>query len=369
MKHNKYSDLKIFGFPEKIQAFREGRVTAPLYVRIKPINRCMHACHWCVYSDGHTRPKDRPEAHLQSGMHESMHEADTMPIGKLTEILEDLQRMGTKAVTFSGGGEPLMHPAAEVFLDETLWRGIDLSIITNGQMLCGGRAELLLKAKWVRVSMDYANAEQMVASRNVAARSFDQVIENLEQFVLDRKLLPPNHSRPDLGINFIVTRENHLALVDAAQLLKRIGVDNVRFSPVYLQGFQEYHAPIARAVELQLQAIQSFCDEGFSVNSTYDLASASKVPSRPFTRCLYAQTVPVIGADLNVYACHNTAYSEHGRIGSIAGRRFADFWFSEEAAAKFRELNPSAVCNHECANHSKVDLFNRLADASADNFV
>ena len=151
MKHNIYSDMKIFGFPEKIRSFREGTITAPIYVRIKPTNRCMHACHWCVYSDGHTRPKDRPE--------------------------------------------------------------------------------------------------------------------------------------------------------------------------------------------------------------------------RPFTRCLYMQTVPVVGADLNVYACHNTAYSEHGLIGSMRHQRFRDLWFSPEARARFDALNPSISCRHECANHSKVDLFNRLAESSSDNFV
>ena len=66
MKQNKYSDYKIFAFPEKVQSFREGNVTAPLYVRIKPINRYNHACHWCVYSDGTLRPKDRPDKHLKS---------------------------------------------------------------------------------------------------------------------------------------------------------------------------------------------------------------------------------------------------------------------------------------------------------------
>ena len=77
----------------------------------------------------------------------------------------------------------------------------------------------------------------------------------------------------------------------------------------------------------------------------------------------------VVGADLNVYACHNTAYSEHGKIGSMRDRTFKELWFSEDAKKAFCSLNPSVVCRHECANHKKVELFNMLAHASLDNFV
>lgn len=364
MIHNKYSHLKIFGFPEKIAAFQAGRITAPIYVRIKPTNRCSHACHWCVYSDGHTRPKDRPELHLQSGMHEAMKERDVMLREKALELIDDLADMGVKAVTFSGGGEPLLHPNITEIMERTHEAGMDLSIITNGQALTGERATMLGFGKWVRISMDYTNAEQMAASRNVPGeKSFNQVMDNIQHFAINK--IPDC----DLGVNFIVTRENHADLIPFAGTLKSVGVENIRFSPVYLQGFREYHEPIKAAVEKQLQYLQKFCTPKFTINSFYDIESPSKQPVRPFTRCLYMQTVPVVGADLNVYACHNTAYSEHGKIGSIAHRSFRDLWFSPEAKAVFDGLNPSAVCNHECANHSKVELFNQLANASSDNFV
>ena len=44
MRNNRYSDLKIVHFPEKLRSFQEGRITAPIYVRVKPINVCNHAC-------------------------------------------------------------------------------------------------------------------------------------------------------------------------------------------------------------------------------------------------------------------------------------------------------------------------------------
>lgn len=363
MPNNVYSNLKIFGFPEKIRAFREGRITAPIYVRIKPTNRCMHACHWCVYSDGTKRPKDRPAKHLQAHMHETMDERAEMTGEDAFRLLQDLCKIGTRAVTFSGGGEPLGHPSIEELFFVCSACGLDYSVITNGQLLNGGRAEQLGRsAKWVRISMDYADAHGMATSRNVPERFFDQVCANLAEFARKK--------RPDcnLDVNFIVTRENYLFLLKAAKLLAGLGVERVRFAPVYCENFIEYHQPIRLEVLSQLEAIRR-AHPGLDVNSTYEIESPSKAPRRSFCRCLYAQTVPVVGADLNVYACHNTAYSAHGLLGSIKDRGFADFWFSEENRTALAALNPSQVCRHECANHEKVELFNRLAETASDNFV
>ena len=133
MKQNKYSDFKIFSFPEKVESFRTGNITAPIYVRIKPINICQHACRFCTYSDGSTRKKDRPDLHLQSGMHTAMNERDTMPKEKALQLMDDLGAIGTKAITFSGGGEPLLHRDISVIMGRAIDVGLDLSIITNGQ--------------------------------------------------------------------------------------------------------------------------------------------------------------------------------------------------------------------------------------------
>ena len=138
---------QIFSFPDKIASFRDDIITAPIYVRIKPTNICNHACRFCVYSDGTTRPKDRPDLHLQAGMHTSMNERDVMPRDKALELIEDLSNIGTKAVTFSGGGEPLLHKDIVEIMTKTLSSGLDLSIITNGQLLAGERRKY-----WARQS-------------------------------------------------------------------------------------------------------------------------------------------------------------------------------------------------------------------------
>ncbi|MDE1170865.1 MAG: radical SAM protein [Verrucomicrobium sp.] len=365
MRQNKYSDLKIVQFPEKIQSFHDGVITAPIYVRIKPINRCNQDCHFCCYAQSWRKTSSETDEinHIVSDMHTDMNESDTMPTAKALELIDDLKEMGVRAVTFSGGGEPLLHKDIVTIMERVVEYGIDLSIITNGQLLRGDRAAVLAKAKWVRVSMDYTNAEQMILSRRVGEKAFTDTMENLKTFSALKG------ESCDLGINYIVHKANYEGLVPFATLLKESGVENVRFSPMWIPNFVEYHTPIKARVEEQLREAQSLVDERFSINSTYELNSSTKSIHRKYTKCLFMQTVPVVGADQVVYACHNKAYDKTGAIGHIRDKRFKELWFSDEAKHVFETLNPQKVCRHECANDNKNLIFHNLASMHADNFV
>jgi len=364
VKSNKYSNFKIFHFPEKLNSFGAGEVLAPLYVRIKPINICNHGCFFCVYSTGFRVKDGGDEEHIISGMHEDMKEDDVIPTEKMMEILDDLYRIGTKAVTYSGGGEPLMHPDIVPIMRRTLELGLDLSIITNGQNLAKERAEVLAKAKWVRVSVDYTSGAEMKRFRNVPEKSFDSVIRNINHFAAIKD------KNCDLGVNYIVHRNNYKNLWGFSQLLKEAGVENVRFSPMYVPDFYDYHKEIADEVNEQLAKIQTICDDRFTVNSTYNITPGSSHSSvRSYKRCYIMQTVPVIGADLNVYACHNKAYDSTGCIGSINGKRFTDLWFSQETKQYFEKFNAKTTCMHECSNDGKNILINDYVNASTDNFI
>jgi MoaA/NifB/PqqE/SkfB family radical SAM enzyme len=293
-----------------------------------------------------------------------MKEKDIIALPKMMEILEDFWSMGVKAITYSGGGEPLMHPNIVEIMQATLDYGIDLSIITNGQNLAKERAQTLAKAKWVRVSMDYTNAADMKRFRNVPEKSFDAVIRNINHFAAIKD------KTCDLGVNYIVHRNNYKNLWGYSQLLKEAGVENIRFSPMYVPDFYAYHQPIEDEVNEQLAKIQSICDERFTVNSTYNIKPGSSHSTiRSYNKCYVMQTIPVVGADLAVYACHNKAYDGTGKIGSIANQRFKDMWFSDKTKEYMESFNPKTTCMHECSNDRKNILINQVMDTSPDNFI
>jgi MoaA/NifB/PqqE/SkfB family radical SAM enzyme len=366
MKNNKYSDYKIFNFSEKLESFKTNKILAPLYVRIKPTNRCNHDCYWCVYADSF-RKKNKPDdygvGHIDSKMHTEMVESDIMPKDKLLETLDIFKDIGVKAVTYSGGGEPLFYKGIVEVMNRTISNNIDLSIITNGELLSGDRAKALIDAKWVRVSMDYTNASQMTDFRRVKDTSFNRVIENIKNFSKIK-------SRGcDLGVNYIIHKDNCQNLVEFTKFMKDLGVNNVRYSPMWLPDFAEYHKDIEKIVADQLSKIDNLIDDNFSVNTTYDISSKGHSVDRPYHKCYINQIVPVLGADLNVYTCHNKAYDDKGIIGSIKNQTFDQMWFSAETKKFFDEFNPVKSCKHQCSSDNKNIIINDYIQSSIDNFI
>lgn len=364
MRGNEYSDDKILAYPDKLLSFREGKITAPIYVRIKPTNRCNHDCWWCIYAHDYRKEGERSGKHLSTGMHDQITLSDSIPLWKLEEALDDLYLMQTKAVTFSGGGEPLFYPGIVQAMRKVIGLRLRLSIITNGQALNGERAEVLCNADWVRVSMDYTNAQQMAASRGVPEKAFDQILENLKAFACTM--------RPtcQLWVNYVINQTNYTDLVDFAHRLRDIGVDGIRFSPMWCENFKEYHEAFAHLIYPQIDKLVSEnWEDCFTTYSTFELSNETKGIERGCDRCFYMQTVPVIGADQNVYACHHKAYDQRGLIGSIKHQSFRELWFSDEAKMAFERLNPKVHCRHECANHHKVKMMHYIASQTTDPFI
>jgi len=333
----KYSIFKVFHHKKKIESFLEEEVvTPPIAIRIKPTNKCNHGCFYCVYESSF------------SGIHPDMKREDELSKEKIMEVLEDLRDMGVRAATYSGGGEPLMHPNITQAFQKTLDYKIGLSLITNGLNLSGEKAELLAEADWVRVSIDYCDAEMMRKIRQKDKSAFDQTTKNLHKFAKIKK------ANCDFEANCVIHEHNFDRLYDIAKFLKEQGIENVRFAPCWFPKFEAYHDKFREIVIEQIEKAKQIGDRTFSVGSTYEKYFKDNTDStkRP-ERCYWMQVVPVIAADYNVYTCHNKAYDPSGTIGSIKSISFKNLWFSKKSADFFMKFNPRENCNHECSSHER----------------
>lgn len=330
----KYGNLKIVWHHEKLNDLLNKKITAPISVRLKPTNKCNHKCFFCSYA---------PE--FEYVLSEKLKRNDEIPKEKIIEILDNFKEMGVKTVTYSGGGEPLIYPHIVDALKKTIENGIELSIITNGQWLDGERAELLTGARWVRISIDACNAKTFSESRHVPESFFDKLVENIRQFAKNKK------SGCELGINFVVHEKNCDEVYASAVLFKELGANHIKFTPLYTpRNFETYHTPFKEKVIAQIKkAKKDIQDSKFAIYDTYEndfnLGSKNR---RCYKKCYIMQTVPVIGADCEVYFCHDKAYSSDGSLGSIKTKSFKDLWFSEETANIFENFNPIEGCPHHC---------------------
>lgn len=352
--NNPYNDLKILCHPDKVSAILKGERTAPLYVRIKPTNICNQKCWYCVYANDaviHNRSVDKRES---------------IPWNKMKEIITDLSEMGTKAITFSGGGEPLCYQHICETLEAVREKKIEYAMITNGQALEKEQREALSSAKWLRISLDSVNHEMYQKMRGV--NTFHKVLDNMEKFAKIK------NKDCTLGVNFVVTNENYAHIFEMCKLLSDIGANNIKFSPLMVKEESfDYHIKIKETVGEQIQkAREAFESSEFVIIDKYtENESLNQYYTKKYKSCFIKEIFTVIGADCNVYYCHQRAYTEDGMIGDIKDQSFKEMWFSQATSERFKQMNPSQECNFCCAFDDRNILLDSLVkmDKQHINFI
>ena len=337
-----YTKTKIFHFKEKIDSLPKttDRIEAPIHIRLKPTNVCAHNCWYCGYRADN----------IQLG--KDMVARDFIPKEKMEEIITDLADMGVKSITFSGGGDPFYYPFLLDTVKKLSQTQIKFASLTNGAKLRGEIAPLFAHhGTWLRISIDGWDDESYSQYRGVPKGEFTKIMKNMEDF---RKI----NGKCLLGAAIIVDNKNAYHVYGLIKKLKDIGVDSVKIAPCIVSNSgkenNEYHVPIFNLVKEQIQrAIGEFTGERFEVFDSYH--EQLETFKKDYKWCPYIQINPVIGADLNVYSCHDKAYNfEEGLIGSIKNQRFKDFWFLDKN--NFFRIDPTVCCNHHCVVNEKNKL-------------
>ncbi len=337
-----YTRMKIFHFQKKLESLpaASGKILPPLNVRIKPTNVCNHNCWYCAY---------RAES-LQLG--QDMNLKDFIPREKMLEIVDDMVEMGVKAVTFSGGGDPFCYPYFEEMVRKLAASPVKFAALTNGSRLTGKIAELFARSgSWLRISMDGWDDDSYRLYRGCGDGEFTKIITNMREFA---KKAGPCY----LGACIVVDNRNFEHVYDLIALLHDVGVSNVKVAPCIVSNDgrenNTYHEPLFEPVKEQTyRAIKDFAGAGFEIFDSYH--TQLETFRKSYSWCPYLQITPVIGADQNVYSCHDKAYNlREGLLGSIRELSFKELWFSNKD--RFLVIDPSVVCNHHCV----VDGSNRM---------
>jgi len=297
----------------------------------------IHSCWYCAY-----RAKD-----LQLG--DTMSEADSLPAAKMFEIVDDIIAMDVKAVTFSGGGEPLLYKPLPDIIAALGNADIKIGLLTNGANLQGRYADALCAhATWVRVSMDGWDDVSHSRARTTKLGDFDKIIANIRAFSEFAHACT-------LGVRFIIGRANHRHILDACRVLKDAGVRHVKLSAAVVSNDRtennDYHSPLRCSVNDQIDQARELESEGFRIVDHYHAMDTRF--EKPYNRRPAAKLLTIIGADQTVYACQDKAYTSTGRLGSIENISFKEFWYSDENRRRLDTLDPRVSCRHHCVSHAK----------------
>jgi len=116
-----------------VEAVKENKII-PIHVQLIPTNKCNLNCFFCSCN--------KRDKNLELSWE------------KLMEIMDKFKALGMKAVTITGGGEPLLYKYFEALVKYLDYNDIKMGLVTNGLKLWSfvGRSALLSKLTWCRIS-------------------------------------------------------------------------------------------------------------------------------------------------------------------------------------------------------------------------
>ena len=282
----------------------------PIHIEIDPTSTCQQDCLRCSYKQQIDGKRDY-----------IIHNQNTrLPFERFVSLINEFKHLGIRALTLSGGGEPLIYPGIDSIIDHILSSNIQYGVITNLSTKID--ADLISQAIWIRVSLDAASPETYnVVHRPKNQNAFRLVCENIYSLVARNESL-------DLGVNFLVQPENYTEIYEATRLVKELGASYIRFSPViatenidYTELLSECDSLIQRSVDL--------IDDQFHVFFAKERFNSLANKTKSYSFCYKQNIHPLIGADGNVYPCCLLKYYNRHILGNLLHDSFADVWRGE----------------------------------------
>jgi len=129
-KHASYTAAN--ALPVKLFLSDGAKELRPVHISWYPTNECNLNCKFCSCSN-----RDRKL---------------TMDIFTAINVIHDFADLGCKAVSISGGGEPLCHPHLADMIAEFHGCGIKIGLVTNGMLLGRLDRKTLDMLAWCRIS-------------------------------------------------------------------------------------------------------------------------------------------------------------------------------------------------------------------------
>ena len=337
---------------DRVAAIKAGKKPPPVNVEIDLSNRCNLGCAGCHFAYTHTRG---PWANTPKGKG-VVDCGDIMDTDLIIRALHEMASYGVKSVTWSGGGEPTLHPEFDKIIQAC---PLPQGIYTNGTLIDEKRAALLKKLFiWVYVSLDRHDRESYKAYKKTDG--FDKAIAGINNLVAAE-------GNATIGAGFLLSPDNLYYLDDMLALRKRLKVDYIQFRPEIHydadnpQSRIENTGWISQAVAMlrQVEHLQGVIVdvERFQMYQNWLI--------HPYKTCYWTQLQTVITPDGRVWQCCNRRGYEESELGNLHNNPFSVIWKRSSA----HEVN--ARCRVMCRGHiANLELNRMISDPSGhDLFV
>ena len=353
-----FQPLKLLMHAEKVQAMLAGKTVYPIGVEMDLSNSCPHDCPFCSFGTS------KSQGYRQQNWVQ-------FPTPRALTMIEELAEVGVQSITFTGGGEPLVHREAAAILEHAASVGIAFGVVTNGFNLKGPAQDIIAKhATFVRISLDAGTPETHQFTHGTATLQFHQILSNLRA---TREKAGP---RLTIGASFNVMDENWKEIYLAAKHVKDAGGNYLEIRPTFPtdwrgdgwgQALSDANVDYAKT---EIAHARAHLDgDGFRIIGMIDRFDALATPKKRYEKCRIGPLTTVIGADGRLWHCCVQRGMEFFNIASVADKSFKEAW------AEAQQRHMAETIDVSRCPRCRYDSFNTiieqacLSDALHANFI
>ncbi len=163
-------------FPKKLikrKVIRKDKTIVPIHAQLILTNHCNLNCSFCSCSD---RQKSLE-----------------LDFDEIKKVLDILSERGSKSITITGGGEPLLHPKINEVIDYARKKHLKIGLVTNGILL--KRLKIHDNITWCRISSDdsripsYDLIESAIKINPKIGWAFSHVVTRKPNYIIIKNLI------------------------------------------------------------------------------------------------------------------------------------------------------------------------------------
>ncbi len=150
-----------------------------------------------------------------------------LPLKLVMDLLDELKRMGTREISFSGSGEPFMHPHCVEILEYAKAKGFSCIVNTNFTLINKEMLDRLIKVGIdnLTVSVWAATPETYCLTHPTRSKAdFDQIKDNLIYLNGQKKKFPKVH------LYNVIFNKNYLEMEKMIDFALGVGAEIIGFA-------------------------------------------------------------------------------------------------------------------------------------------
>lgn len=138
------------------------------------------------------------------------------------KTIDDLHALGVESLTFSGEGEPTLHPMIKDMIDYANERGFRLKILTNGTF-GNDLIKYMFKVDSLTINLATLSPEKYKKLQSESGyRMIKRAIENIINISKIKKKM--GLKKPKVNIGFVINEENHSEIERIFSFANKYGV-------------------------------------------------------------------------------------------------------------------------------------------------